>query len=158
MSTAAGSTHSIALDPDAQRVIEERRARRLDRLARRDRATLIVSVSLFLVVAGALAVLIPTERDPSVFTVALLIGAYALAFRLDFEISKRLGRPDAADPRADVLRAADRDGAARGCRRDVLAELRSSTRAGRFTWSGSFSRLQNAWHAVGPALVLGLAR
>jgi hypothetical protein len=87
MSTAAGSTHSVALDPEAQRVIEERRARRLNRLARRDRATLIVSVALFLAVAGALAELIPSERNPSMLTVALLIGAYAVAFRLDFEIS-----------------------------------------------------------------------
>src|SRR4029079_14627202 len=85
--SAVGGTHSVALDPDAQRVIEERRARRLDRLARRDRATSFVSVAAFLVVAVALFALIPSERSPSFLTVALLIGAYALAFRLDFEIS-----------------------------------------------------------------------
>ena len=34
MSTAAGTTHSVALDPKVQLVIEERPVRRLDRLAR----------------------------------------------------------------------------------------------------------------------------
>ena len=59
VSTAAETT-SLGLDPDAQRVIEERRARRLSRLASRDRATLIVSAGLFVVVAGAMALLIPS--------------------------------------------------------------------------------------------------
>ena len=156
MSTAAGTTHSVALDPEAQRVIEERRARRLDRLARRDRATLIVSVALFLVVAGGLAVLIPSERDPSVFTVALLIGAYALAFRLDFEISSGSAVPTQLIlvpmffllPIGKVPLAV----AAGILCGSALEFARGSLHPQRV-----FLRLQNAWHAVGPAIVLGLA-
>ena len=156
MSTAAGTTHSVALDPEAQRVIEERRARRLDRLARRDRATLIVSVGLFLAVAGALAVLIPSERDPSVFTVALLIGAYALAFRLDFEISSGSAVPTQLIlvpmffllPIGMVPLAV----AAGVLCGSALEYVRGPLHPQRIVL-----RLQNAWHAVGPAIVLGLA-
>jgi HD-GYP domain-containing protein (c-di-GMP phosphodiesterase class II) len=156
MSTAAGSTHSVALDPEAQRVIEERRARRLDRLARRDRATLVVSVGLFLAVAGALAVLIPSERDPSVLTVALLIGAYALAFRLDFEISSGSAVPTQLIlvpmffllPIGMVPLAV----AAGVLCGSALEYVRGSLHPQRV-----FLRLQNAWHAVGPAIVLGIA-
>jgi HD-GYP domain-containing protein (c-di-GMP phosphodiesterase class II) len=156
MSTAVGGTHSVALDPDAQRVIEERRARRLDSLARRDRATLFVSVGLFLVVAGALFAWIPSERDPSFLTVALLIGAYALAFRLDFEISSGSAVPTqlilvpmffllpiGSVPMAVAL------GILCG---STLEYARGSLHPERV-----FLRLQNAWHAVGPAIVLGIA-
>jgi hypothetical protein len=76
----------VALDPDAQRVIEEQRARRLSRLATRDRATTAVSLALFLVAAGSLAAVLPSHRSPSAFAVALLLAAYAVAFRLDFEV------------------------------------------------------------------------
>jgi len=68
---ATAATTSLELDPDAQRVIEEQRARRLSRLATRDRATIAVSLGLFLAVAGLLAALLPSHRSPSVATVAL---------------------------------------------------------------------------------------
>jgi HD-GYP domain-containing protein (c-di-GMP phosphodiesterase class II) len=156
MSTAVGGTHSVALDPDAQRVIEERRARRLDRLARRDRATLVVSVALFLAVAGALFLLVPSERDPSFLTVALLIGAYALAFRLDFEISSGSAVPTQLIlvpmffllPIGSVPLAV----AAGVLCGSALEYARGSLHPQRV-----FLRLQNAWHAVGPAIVLGIA-
>jgi HD-GYP domain-containing protein (c-di-GMP phosphodiesterase class II) len=154
--SAVGGTHSVALDPDAQRVIEERRARRLDRLARRDRATSFVSVGLFLVVAVALFALIPSERNPSFATVALLIGAYALAFRLDFEISSGSAVPTqlilvpmfftlpiGAVPLAVAV------GILCG---STLEYARGSLHPERV-----FLRLQNAWHSVGPAIVLALA-
>jgi HD-GYP domain-containing protein (c-di-GMP phosphodiesterase class II) len=156
MSTAASSTHSVALDPEAQRAIEQRRARRLDHLARRDRATLIVSVGLFLTVAGALAVLIPSQRDPSMLTVALLIGAYAVAFRLDFEISSGSAVPTQLIlvpmffllPIGMVPLAV----AAGVLCGSALEYVRGSLHPERV-----FLRLQNAWHAVGPAIVLGIA-
>jgi HD-GYP domain-containing protein (c-di-GMP phosphodiesterase class II) len=156
MATAASGTHSVALDPDAQRVIEERRARRLNRLARRDRATLIVSVGLFLAVASALATLIPSERDPSLLTVALLVGAYALAFRLDFEISSGSAVPTQLIlvpmffllPIGMVPLAV----AAGVLCGSALEYVRGTLHPERV-----FLRLLNAWHAVGPALVLGVA-
>ena len=86
VSTAA-DTPSIGLDPEAQRVVEERRARRLSRLASRDRTTLIVSSGLFVAVAGAMAVLMPSERSPSFLAVALLVVLYAITFRCEFASS-----------------------------------------------------------------------
>src|SRR5215218_9648511 len=156
MTTAAGHTHSVAFDPEAQRVIEERRARRLNRLARRDRATLIGSVALFLTVAGAMAMLIPSERNPSVFTVALLLGAYAVAFRLDFEISSGSAVPTQLIlvPMLFLLPIgmvplAVAAGVLSG---STLEYVRGSLHPERV-----FLRLLNAWHAVGPALILGIA-
>ena len=154
--SAVGGTHSVALDPDAQRVIEERRARRLDRLARRDRATSFVSVGLFLVAAVALFALIPSDRNPSFATVALLIGAYALAFRLDFEISSGSAVPTQLIlvpmfftlPIGSVPLAV----AAGILCGSTLEYARGSLHPERV-----FLRLQNAWHSVGPAIVLGLA-
>jgi uncharacterized membrane protein len=83
MSTAAGTA---SLDPRAQRVIEEQRARRLSRLALRERRSLFGSVGAFLAVAVVLAEALPTERSPGMLTTLVLIAVYALAFHLDFEI------------------------------------------------------------------------
>ena len=61
MSTAAPTTtpRSVLFDPDEQRVIEERRARRLQRLARRELWSFAVFAGGFLAAALALALLIP---------------------------------------------------------------------------------------------------
>jgi hypothetical protein len=82
MSTAA----LTGSDPAAQRVIEEQRARRMNRVARRERLSLLVSAGAFLACAILMAGLVPTERSPGVIATLLLIGVYALAFHLDFEI------------------------------------------------------------------------
>ena len=156
MSTAAGTTHSVALDPEAQRVIEERRARRLSRLATRDRATLLVSAALFLGVAGAMAALMPSDRSPSFLTVALLVVLYAVTFRFEFEVATGLAVPTQLIlvpmlfllPTGWVPLAV-----AAGI---ILGSLSSYVR-GELGLGRVFVRLVNAWHAVGPALVLGLA-
>ena len=111
MSSAAGTA---TLDPRAQRVIEEQRARRQNRLAARERRSLVASVGAFLVVAVALAEAMPTDRAPGAVTMILLVGVYALAFHLDFEVGNRIGRPDAARARPDALRPADGDRPDRG--------------------------------------------
>jgi HD-GYP domain-containing protein (c-di-GMP phosphodiesterase class II) len=158
VSSAAGTTsgHSIALDPDAQRVIEEQRARRLSRLATRDRTTLVVSVGLFLLAAGALAALIPSHRSPSLLTVALLLGAYALAFRLDFEISSGSAVPTQLIlvPMFFLLPTGTVPLAVAG---GVLLGSALEYARGTLHAERVFIRLLGGWHAVGPALVLGLA-
>ena len=63
MATAA-VTGSAALDPAAHRVVEERRALRLSKLARRERASLLVSAGAFLLCAVLMAGLLPTDRSP----------------------------------------------------------------------------------------------
>ena len=85
--TTAAETTSLALDPEAQRVIEEQRARRLSRLAVRDRATLVASAAVFLAVAGVMAALISSERSPSALTVVFLVLVYAVTFRFEFEVA-----------------------------------------------------------------------
>jgi HD-GYP domain-containing protein (c-di-GMP phosphodiesterase class II) len=155
MSTAAGTT-SIALDPEAQRVIEEQRARRLDRLALRDRTTLIVSLGLFLGVAGSLAAFVPSHRSPSTLTVAVLLVAYAVAFRLDFEVGSGSAVPTQLIfvPMLFVLPAAMVPLAvAMGI---LLGSLPDYTR-GSLHLERVFLRLTDSWYAVGPTVVLLLA-
>jgi hypothetical protein len=81
MSTAASTTtpRSVLLDPEEQRVIEERRARRLQRLARRELWSFGVFAGGFLAAALSLALLVPSEREPGVAAVILLVAAYAAA-------------------------------------------------------------------------------
>jgi HD-GYP domain-containing protein (c-di-GMP phosphodiesterase class II) len=155
VATAAG-TNSIALDPDAQRVIEEQRARRLSGLATRDRATLVFSLGLFLAVAGLMALLIPSERSPSGATVALLLIAYAVAFRLDFEVGSGSAVPTQLIlvPMLFVLPSGMVPfGVAAGI---LLGSVPDYTR-GNLHIERVFLRLGDSWYAVGPALVLGLA-
>ncbi len=86
MSTAVPATNSLLLDPDEQRVIEETRARRLQRLAVRERVAFVLFSGGFAVAAAMTALVFPSARSPGALTVALLVVAYAAAFRLDFEI------------------------------------------------------------------------
>jgi hypothetical protein len=87
MSSAAGtSPRAVLLDPDEQRVIEEQRARRLHSLAHREVWSFALFAGGFLTVAILMAALLPSQRSPGAGAVLVLIGAYAAAFRLDFEI------------------------------------------------------------------------
>ncbi len=150
-------TTSPALDPDAQRVIEEQRARRLSRLASRDRVTVVVSAALFLGVAGLLAALIPSDRSPAAASVALLIGAYAVAFRLDFEVGSGSAVPTQLIlvPMLFVLPTGTVPFAVMG---GILLASTFEYARGMLHAERVFLRpLLNSWHAVGPALVLGLA-
>lgn len=150
------STAASILDPDAQRVIEEQRARRLRSLATRDRAALFVSLGAFLATAVSLAVFLSSHRSPSLLTLGLLVGAYALAFRLDFEVGTGSAVPTQLIlvPMLFVLPVgwvplAVAAGIVAG---SLIDHLRGSLHLERV-----FLRLVNSWHAVGPALVLGLA-
>jgi len=158
MSTAATTTpaRSVLLDPEEQRVIEERRARRLHRLARRELYSFVVFAGGFAVTALALALALPSERSPGVAAVLVLIGAYAAAFRLDFEIGTGSAVPTQLIlvPMLFVLPVGFVPLAvAAGVLLGSLDEFaRGSLRLGRVPF-----RIVFAWYAVGPALVLGLA-
>jgi HD-GYP domain-containing protein (c-di-GMP phosphodiesterase class II) len=154
MSSAAAGHES--LDPQAQRVIEEQRARRLERLADREWRSLAVSAGLFLVVAGGLAIWVPSERSPDLLAVLLLVLAYALAFRLDFEVGTGSAVPTqlVLVPMLFVLPTGTVPLAvAAGI---ALASLVDYFRRA-LHLERVFLRLVFSWHAVGPALVLGLA-
>jgi HD-GYP domain-containing protein (c-di-GMP phosphodiesterase class II) len=157
MSSAAPTTpRSVLLDPEEQRVIEERRARRLHRLARRELFSFVVFAAGFLGAATLLAVLVPSHRHPSIGVVLVLIAAYAAAFRLDFEIGSGSAVPTelVLVPMLFVLPVGWAPFAvAAGV---VVGSIDEHVR-------GSLSlvrvpmRLVVAWHAVGPALVLAIA-
>ena len=156
MSTAADTPRSALFDPDEQRVIEERRARRLQRLARRELLSFVVFAGGFIAVALLMAVFIPSQRSPGVFAVLILVGAYAAAFRLDFEVGTGSAVPTQLIlvPMLFVLPVGLVPLAvAAGIVVGSLDEYaRGSLRLGRVAL-----RVVTAWHAVGPALVLGLA-
>jgi HD-GYP domain-containing protein (c-di-GMP phosphodiesterase class II) len=154
MSSAAAGHES--LDPEAQRVIEEQRARRLRRLADREWRSLAVSAGVFLAVAGGLAFLLPSDRAPDPVAVLLLVAVYALAFRLDFEVGTGSAVPTqlVLVPMLFVLPTGTVPLAvASGI---AVASLFDNLR-GALHLERVFLRLVNSWHAVGPALVLGLA-
>ncbi len=154
MSTAAGTTHSVALDPEAQRVIEEQRARRLYRLASRDRRRFSSQSALFLscqLARGAL----PSERDPVHVHRRAAARRVRLAFRLDFEISSAR-RPDPADPRS-LCSSFSRSGWSRSQspRASCVGSSARVTHAGRFTSQRVFLQALRTPGTRRPAIVLG---
>ncbi|MDP9492280.1 MAG: HD-GYP domain-containing protein [Actinomycetota bacterium] len=153
MSTAAGTA---SLDPRSQRLIEERRARRLSRLAARDRRTLILSVGAFLATTVVMVDAIPSERSPSLLTTLLLVAVYALAFRLDFEIGTGSAVPTqlVLVPMLFVLPTGMVPIAVAS---GVLLSSLTEYAGGSLHFERVFLRLGSCWHAIGPALVLGLA-
>jgi HD-GYP domain-containing protein (c-di-GMP phosphodiesterase class II) len=157
MSTVAGtSPRAVLLDPDEQRVIEEQRARRLNSLAQREVWSFALFAGGFLAVAALMAALLPSHRSPGIAAVLVLIAAYAASFRLDFEIGSGSAVPTQLMlvPMLFVLPAGFVPLAvAAGIVLGSLDEyVRGSLHLGRV-----MLRVVNAWHAVGPALVLGLA-
>ena len=157
MSTVAGaSPRAVLLDPDEQRVIEEQRARRLHSLAHREVWSFGLFAGGFLAVAVLMAAVLPSHRSPGIAAVLVLIAAYAASFRLDFEIGSGSAVPTQLMlvPMLFVLPAGFVPLAvAAGIVLGSLDEyLRGSLHLGRVVL-----RVVNAWHAVGPALVLGLA-
>jgi HD-GYP domain-containing protein (c-di-GMP phosphodiesterase class II) len=146
----------IGFDPDEQRVIEERRARRLQRLARRELLSIAVLAGGFVVVALSTAVLLPSERSPALPAVVVLILAYAAAFRLDFEIGTGSAVPTELIfvPMLFVLPIGYVPLAvAAGTVLGSLDEcLRGQLRVARVP-----VRIVNAWYSLGPVMVLGLA-
>jgi HD-GYP domain-containing protein (c-di-GMP phosphodiesterase class II) len=154
--TVSGKTDS-RLEIEVQRSIEEGRARRLGELARGERTSLLVSNALFLVVALAVAALVPSGRSPSVATVALLVGAYVFAYRLEFEINTGSAVPTqlVLVPMLFVLPLGLVPLVVAGS--IVLASLIDAARGLIHPERILLQVGSNAWHSVGPVLVLGLA-
>src|SRR5690349_6403708 len=157
MASAATTTpRSVLLDPEEQRTIEERRARRLQRLARREFWSLIAFTAAFVVGAAVLALALPSERHPGAAAVLVLVVAYAAAFRLDFEISSGAAVPTVLIlvPMLFVLPVGAVPIAVAGG--NLLASTLEHAR-GALHLERVLLRVLNASYAIGPALVLGLA-
>jgi len=155
MSAAAATTKSILLDPDEQQVIEEQRARRLQRLALRERVAFVLFTCGFAGAALTTAVVFHSNRSPSALTIALLVAAYAAAFRLDFEIGTGSAVPTQLIlvPMLFLLPVGFVPLAvAAGI---VLGTLDHCIR-GDLHVQRVLLPVVTAWHAVGPAVVLGV--
>ena len=74
-------------DPEAVRLVQETRERVVGRLTRRDRWGSFVLGGLFLAAAIPFALLHLSGRSPSALVVVLLVLAYAVASRVEFEIA-----------------------------------------------------------------------
>src|SRR2546421_2959072 len=157
MSTAATTfARSVLLDPEQQRVIEEARARRLRRLARRELWSIVVFTAVFVASATALALELPSNRSPGVAAVVVLVVAYAAAFRLDFEIASGSAVPTELIlvPMLFVLPAGTVPLAVAA---GILLGSSVEWLRGELHLERILLRVLNASYAIGPALVLGLA-
>ena len=137
MSSAVTTPRSVGLDPNEQRVIEEARARRLQRLAKREFWSLAAFTTAFVAAAAAMALYLPSERSPGVVATLVLIGAYAAAFRLEFEIGSGTAVPTELILVPMLFVLPDRMGAARRCRRRRSSRARWSACVEPCTWSAS---------------------
>ena len=141
------------LDPELEEQIEDGRARRSSRLVRRELWANVFPGTAFLVIAGLLVLLTDSARSPSPLTVLLLVGVYALAYRIEFEIGSGLAVPTQLlfVPMLFVLPLGLVPFAvAAGIMLANVAEIAE----GRIHAERVFVRLGNAFYSLGPVLVL----
>ncbi|MEP6892840.1 MAG: hypothetical protein ABI927_03575 [Gaiellaceae bacterium] len=144
------------LDLPTEALAEGARVRRQIRMGLRDR---LVSLGLgtgFLFTAALVAVLVPTHRSPSGATVALLVAAYALTSRVEFEIGAGSAVPSqlVLVPMLFVLPLGQVPlWAAAGY---LLGELPDYVR-GRAHPERALVLLSSSWYAIGPTVVLAIA-
>jgi HD-GYP domain-containing protein (c-di-GMP phosphodiesterase class II) len=122
----------------------------------RERRASLAFAGSFVAVAAVLPVLFPWHRSPSALTVALLLGAYAVASRIDFEVGAGSAVPTelVLVPMlfllpASAVPAAVAGGLLLGGGVDHVRRRLHPERA--------LALLSSCWHAVGPALVFLLA-
>jgi PAS domain S-box-containing protein len=153
---AAWAPRPVELEEDSYDLIEQSRRRMLRGLSDRDLSASLGLAVAFLVTAAAMAVLIPSHTSSSPLTVALLVVAYAITSRVEFEIGTGSVLPTelilvpmlflapvGAVPLLVALGL---------CLGRTPALLTRRAPANRILLP-----LVNSWHAVGPALVIGLA-
>jgi HD-GYP domain-containing protein (c-di-GMP phosphodiesterase class II) len=155
VSTAA-PTFSPALDPDANALIEESRERGQLHLRSRARWSALVFGAGFVVVAAALAVLVPSERSPSPLVVALLVVAYAVTSRVKFEVGTGFALPTqlVLVPMLFVLPLGWVPFAVAA---GLLLGSSLEYVTGRTPLDHAITALPGALHSVGPVLVLAAA-
>lgn len=136
--------------------IVEARDRRPQGLTRRDRAVTLTSVAGLIAAVAAMAALAPVDRSPSALVVAALLAAYMIASRVEFEVGPGSAVPTqlVLVPMLFLLPPPVVPGAVAGAL--VLAHLNEYL-AGRIHPERASVLMTGAWHAVGPALVIGLA-
>ena len=144
---------SLDFDPVAERLLTEGRTRRQHRLKGREHITRLLFAAVFLVAAAMLALEAPSQRSASPLLAALLIGGFALASRIEFEVGSGSTVPTELFlvPMLFLLPAGIIPLAvALGL---VLGQLPEFVR-GTFPPGRILVVIGNAWYSLGPALVL----
>jgi HD-GYP domain-containing protein (c-di-GMP phosphodiesterase class II) len=153
---SAATPTAADLDPEAGGLIEDARARATERLAARDSRTTLFGTLAFVAVAVPFALLAPSERTVSPGVLVLLVVAYALAARVEFEVGSGFAVPTQVVfvPMLFLL---------------PVAIVPLCVAVGFLLCSGldhvrrrvhgerALLEVFSAWHALGPALVLALA-
>jgi HD-GYP domain-containing protein (c-di-GMP phosphodiesterase class II) len=154
--TTAAPSASAELDPEVQQHVEQSRARASERLRLRARRGAVTVAATFAVAAVALLVFVPSERSPSLLTIAVLLGSYALASRVEFEVRTALALPTelVMVPMLFLLPVAWVPVFVAG---GLLLGRFPDFARGRVPWDRALLIAPNAWHSLGPAAVLALA-
>jgi len=153
---AAGAPVALAdLDPEADGLILASRERLAGRLADRDRSATALIAGAFVAAAVTAALLLDSARSPSLLIVIGLAAAYVFALRIEFEIGTGSAIPTqiVLVPMLFLLPVGAVPLVVAGC---LVAGYVLDARDG-IHLDRVLLRLVNAWHAMGPALVLGLA-
>ena len=144
------------LDPAAEGLIEDGRTRRVARLAHREMWASVAAGGSFLAVAVPFAFLFDSARAPALLTLVALVVAYALVYKVEFEIGSGLAIPTQLVfvPMLFLLPLGlvPLCVAAAMLLADLVERLEGKIHPERM-----LARLGNAWYALGPALVLAAA-
>jgi HD-GYP domain-containing protein (c-di-GMP phosphodiesterase class II) len=143
------------LDPEADGLILASRERVAGRLADRDRSATALLAAGFLAAATTVAFAFDSARTPSLLVLAGLAAAYVFALRVEFEIGTGSAIPTqlVLVPMLFLLPVGAVPLVVAACLvSGYVLEARGGIHLDRV-----LLRLVNAWHALGPVLVLGLA-
>jgi HD-GYP domain-containing protein (c-di-GMP phosphodiesterase class II) len=154
--SSAAPTFDPALDPDANALIEESRERGQRRLQGRARWSALAFGSGFVVTAAALAELLPSERSPSPLIVGLLVLAYAITSRIQFEIGTGFAFP-AQLVLVPMLFVLPLGWVPVAVAAGLVLGGSVEYATGRTPLDHALIALPGAWHSVGPVLVLAAA-
>ncbi|HEY7694236.1 MAG TPA: HD-GYP domain-containing protein [Gaiellaceae bacterium] len=150
---AVDAREAVDLDPEADGLVEQSRERRLQSVVGRELLASLLAGGSFVAVTSLLLAFSASSRNPSVWTILLLVALYALVASVEFEVGAGYGVPAelvlvpmlfllpvAFVPLAVATGIVLSEAVAIGRRRDNLQRLLVAP--------------GNAWYAVGPVLVL----
>jgi HD-GYP domain-containing protein (c-di-GMP phosphodiesterase class II) len=153
---SAATPTAVDLDPEAGGLIEDARARASERLAARDSRATLFGALAFVALAVPFAFLAPSDRVVEPGVLVLLVVAYALAARVEFEVGSGFAVPTQIVfvPMLFLLPV----GLVPLCVAIgfLLCSAADFARR-RVHWERALLEVFSAWHALGPALVLALA-
>jgi putative nucleotidyltransferase with HDIG domain len=143
-------------DPDAVRLVQETRQRLVSRLTRRDRWGSLLVGGGFLAAAVPFALLHGSSRSPSVAAIVILIAAYAVASRIEFEIAAGSVVPTEL-VLVPMLFLLPLGLVPLAVAAGIVCGRLPGYVLGRAPVQRVGADLVSSWHAIGPALVLALA-